>query len=312
VVFSPSVNGSFAGSLTIASPSLTASASVPLSGTGGAPGSVQVAPSVIDFPQTGTGLISAPVTVTLTNPSGTIGLTSFALAVTAGFRLVNNTCPTTLAALASCTVGVEFAPTSAGTGSGSLTASSSALAAGAFVPLQGMGFDFALAASGLSSQTIADGQTAAFRLVLTPLLGSQGVFTFQCGSLPPYSACVFSPSSAAVTANSSGYEGVQIETGLTQTTASSTTRRMVRVLPLACGLLLLPFVLGRGRRTLLLVAVLAILAVGITSCTVAQSISSGGTPSSGSGITPAGTYSIPVTATSDGVAHSFTLTLTVD
>jgi hypothetical protein len=312
VVFSPSVNGSFAGSLTIASPSLTASASVPLSGTGGTPGSVQVAPSVIDFPQTGTGLISAPVTVTLTNPSGTIGLTSFALAVTAGFRLVNNTCPTTLAALASCTVGVEFAPTSAGTGSGSLTASSSALAAGAFVPLQGMGFDFALAASGLSSQTIADGQTAAFRLVLTPLLGSQGVFTFQCGSLPPYSACVFSPSSAAVTANSSGYEGVQIETGLTQTTASSTTRRMVRVLPLACGLLLLPFVLGRGRRTLLLVAVLAILAVGITSCTVAQSISSGGTPSSGSGITPAGTYSIPVTATSDGVAHSFTLTLTVD
>jgi hypothetical protein len=312
VVFAPAVNGTFTGALTIASPSLTAPASVPLSGTGGVPGSVQVAPSVIDFPQTGVGLLSSPVTITLTNPSGTTSLTSFALAVTAGFRLVNNTCPATLAAQASCTAGVEFAPTSAGTGSGSLTVGSSALAAGAFVPLQGMGFDFAVAASGLSSQSVANGQTANFRLVLTPLLGSQGVFTFQCGSLPPHSACLFSPTSDGVTANSSGYEGVQIETGLSQTTASFAGKRAWSAIPLACGLLLLPLALGRRRRALLLVAALAILAGGITSCTAAGVISGGGTSRTGPGITPAGTYSIVVTATSNGVAHPITLTLTVD
>jgi hypothetical protein len=276
------------------------------------PGSVQAAPSLIDFPQTGVGLVSNPVTVTITNPSGTISLTSFALAVTAGFRLVNNTCPATLAAQASCITGVEFAPTSAGAGNGSLTASSSALAAGAFVPLQGMGFDFALAASGLSSQSVANGQSANFRLVLTPLLGSQGVFTFKCGSLPPYSECVFSPTSDGVTANSSGYVGVQIETGLAQTTAGSAGKRLWRVLPLACGLLLLPVALGRRRRALLLVVAFSILAGGVTSCTAAGAISSGGIGRTGSGITPAGTYPIVVTATSNGVAHPITLTLTVD
>ncbi len=45
VYFSPSLNGPYAGTLTIASPSLTASAIVPLSGTGGTPGSVQALPS---------------------------------------------------------------------------------------------------------------------------------------------------------------------------------------------------------------------------------------------------------------------------
>jgi len=312
VVFSPALNGTFTGALTIGSPSLAAPASVPLSGTGGIPGSVQVAPSLIDFPQTGVGLVSSPVTVTLTNPSGTTSLTSFALAVTAGFRLVNNTCPTTLTAQASCTVGVEFAPASAGTGSGSLTASSSALAAGAFVPLQGMGFDFALAPSGMSAQSVASGQAANFRLVLTPLLGSQGVFTFKCASLPPYSACVFSPTSEGVTANSSGYEGVQIETGLAQTSASSSAKGAWRVLPLACGLLLIPLALSPRRRALLLVVALAILAGGVTSCTSASLISGGGTNRTGPGITPAGTYSITVTATSNGIAHPITLTLTVD
>jgi hypothetical protein len=312
VIFSPSVNGSFTGALSIASPSLTAPASVPLSGTGGVPGSVQVAPSLIDFSQTGVGLVSSPVTVTITNPSGTISLTSFTLAVTSGFRLVNNGCPTTLAAQASCAAAVEFAPTSAGTVSGSLTASSSALAAGAFVPLQGVGFDFAVAASGLSSQSVASGQTANFRLLLTPLLGSQGVFTFQCSSLPPYSACVFSPASDGVTANSSGYVGVQIETGLSQTTANSAGKRLWRALPLACGFLLLPLALGRRRRALLLVVTFAILAGGATSCTNAGLISGGGTSRSGPGVTPAGTYPIIVTATSNGVAHPITLTLTVD
>ena len=50
VIFSPSLNGPYTGTLTIASPSLTASASVPLSGTGGTPGSVQALPSLVDFP----------------------------------------------------------------------------------------------------------------------------------------------------------------------------------------------------------------------------------------------------------------------
>jgi hypothetical protein len=106
--------------------------------------------------------------------------------------------------------------------------------------------------------------------------------------------------------------GVQIETGLSQTTANSAGKRLWRALPLACGFLLLPLALGRRRRALLLVVTFAILAGGATSCTNAGLISGGGTSRSGPGVTPAGTYPIIVTATSNGVAHPITLTLTVD
>lgn len=318
VIFSPSLNGPYAGTLTIASPSLAASASVPLSGTGGTPGTVQALPSIVNFTgptgsfEIGVGLFSSPVTVTLTNPSGTDSLTSLTVAVTTGFRLVSTTCASTLAAGASCSAIVQFAPTSPGTQTGSLIVSSSALPTGAFVPLSGKGFDFAIAPSGSSSQTIANGQVANYKLVITPLLGSQGVFTFQCGSLPPYSSCIFNPASEGIPANTTGNVAVEIATGLTETKASSSPPHAWPVLPLACGLVLAPFAMARRRRGLLLVALLAILASGVSSCTASGVISGGTVPGSGPGITSPGTFPVVVTATSNGVQHQVTLTLIVD
>ena len=318
VIFSPSLNGPYAGTLTIASPSLTASASVPLSGTGGTPGPVQALPGIANFTsqsgssEIGVGLTSAPVTVTLTNPDGVNSLNSFALSVTAGFKLVSTTCSSTLAAGASCTATVEFAPTTPGPQSGSLVVTSSALPTGEFVPLAGMGFDFSMTPSGSSSKTIANGQTADYKLVITPLLGSEGVFTFQCSGLPPYSACTFNPTSEGIPANVSGNEVVEIATGLTTTTASASRPPAWPVVPLACGLVLAPFAFKRRGRALLLVALLAILAGGVTSCTSSNVISGGTVPGSGSGITSPGTFPVVVTATSNGVQHQVTLTLIVD
>jgi uncharacterized membrane protein YgcG len=332
VIFSPSLNGNYTGTLTIASPSLTASASVPLSGTGGVPGSVLAQPSLIDFEQTGVNLLSNAVPVTLTNPSGTTNLTSLTLAVTAGFRLVNSNCGATLAAGASCTVGVEFMPTNAGTVSGSLTVGSSALSAGAFVPLLGIGFDFSIAPNGSSTQTISTGQTAYYTLAITPLNGSQGVFTFKCGSLPPYTSCAFNPGSEGILANTTGNEVVEIITGEPETSTRLARPSAWPVLPLACGLAMLPFATlaaVRRRRIFVRMALLAILIGGVSSCTqssggLSTSFGSGttspggGSGSSspggggGSGTTPPATYTIPVTALSNGVAHLVTLTLTVD
>jgi hypothetical protein len=242
-------------------------------------------------------------------------LSSFSVAVSTGYKLVNNTCATTLAAASSCTVGVEFAPTSPGVQSGSLTVTSSALPAGSFLALTGMGFDFALTSSGSSAATVASGQTANYKLVVTPLMGSQGVFTFQCGTLPPYTSCAFNPTSEGITAHSSGNVLVEIATGLNATTASSSRPPAWPALPLVCGLALVPLALRRRRKALMLLAAfLAMLLGGVSSCT--QSGGGTGLPSipstSSSGITPAATYSIPVIATSNGVQHQLTLTLTVD
>jgi hypothetical protein len=320
VIFSPSLNGPYSGTLTIASPSLTASTVIPLSGTGGTPGSVQALPSFVNFAnqsgssETGVGLLSSPVTVTLTNPDSVNSLGSFALAVTAGFRLVSTTCTTTLAAGASCTAVVEFAPTSAGAQNGSLTVSSSALTNGAYVPLSGVGFDFGIVPSGSSRQAVANGQTAYYTLLITPLNGSHGVFTFQCSSLPPHSACTFNPASEGIPANTMGNVSVQIATGLTTASVHPSTPLPWHALPLSCGLALVPIALARRRKALLLVALLAILAGGVSSCTASGIIPGGNVPGSGSGSgnTAAGTYPVVVTATSNGVQHQVTLTLIVD
>ncbi|MGP8081784.1 MAG: choice-of-anchor D domain-containing protein [Terracidiphilus sp.] len=312
VVFSPALDGNFTGTLTIASSSQT-QAIVPLSGTGGTPGSVQALPSSIAFPLTGVNLYSSPVTVTLTNPDSVNSLGSFSVSVTEGFRLVSTTCASTLAAGAGCMAIVEFAPTGPGPQSGSLTVKSSALPAGAFVPLSGIGFDFTLAPSSSSSQTIANGQTADYKLLITPL-GGLGVFTFQCSTLPPHAACTFSPVTEGIPANSAGTIELQIATGLTTASNHSSPPHGWPALPLACGLVLIPFALARQRKALLLVALLMILAGSFSSCTTSGIIPGGTNPGSGSGTgnTTPGTYPVVVSATSNGVQHQATLTLIVD
>ncbi|MGA2084888.1 MAG: hypothetical protein ABSG60_05145, partial [Terracidiphilus sp.] len=64
--------------------------------------------------------------------------------------------------------------------------------------------------------------------------------------------------------------------------------------------------------TLLLAALLAILAGGVSSCTGSGGGSGGSGGGSGGNATPPGTYTIPVTVVSAGVQHSLNLTLTVE
>ncbi len=312
VVFSPPLNAPYTGTLTIASGAQTL-AIVLLDGTGGVPGAVQFQPNPVIFQQTGVGQTSAATTVTITNPDPVNSLSGVALTASPGFLLVNNACPSTLAAGAGCTVGVEFAPISAGAQHGSLTVTSSTLPGGAFAALSGMGFDFTVVPSGAPGQTVASGQTADYTLSISTLNDSQGVFTFQCGTLPPYASCTFNPASEGVTGGFSGNVTVEIATGIPQTSARALPSLAWPILSLACGIVLLPFAGLRRGRAWLLVAAVALLIGGASGCTTSEVVtSSGSLPHSGPGITPAGTYSIPVTATSNDVSHTVTLTLIVD
>ena len=205
---------------------------------------------------------------------------------------------------------MEFEPTGAGAQSGSLTVGSSILAAQS-VPLSGMGFDFTVSVFGLSSATVASGQTASFALAITPLSGSTGAFALQCGSLPSYSACTFNPPGETIPANSTGTELIQIATGASSS-ASLSNPPAWPVPPLACGIVLAPWAIRKRRRALLLIALLAIVAGGLSGCTTAGGGLATPPPRSGPGITPAGTYSIPVTVSSNGIQHQVLLTLTVD
>ncbi|HVC47537.1 MAG TPA: choice-of-anchor D domain-containing protein [Terracidiphilus sp.] len=310
VEFTPTANGSATGALTVSSLSYAA-ATVALTGLGGLAGAVQVLPGSLSFATTGVGKTSALQTVTVTNTSSAVSLTDLALSVSSGFALSGSTCPATLGPGASCTVGVAFAPTAAGAQTGTLTVASSALAASVQAPLSGTGFDFTVTATGETSQTVASGQTANYTLQLTPMSGSTGTFTFACGSLPANTVCVFSPASEAVAANTTGSATVEVETGHSVQSASAKSPEGWGGLQLGLGLLLLPLAWRRRRKALLLVLLLGVLAGGLASCAGSGGGLGLGTTGTG-GSTPAGTYSIDVTATANGVSHKVTVSLTVD
>ena len=311
LTFTPVTNGAVSGTLTVAS-TTSNSAIVLLTGIGGVAGSLQLQPAVLTFPVTGVGMTSSPQTVTLTN-TGPVDLANFALSASSGFQLASTTCAATLAVGASCTATIAFTPSAAGQQSGSLSAASSALSAPAQAMLSGMGFDFGAVVSGSSSQTIANGQMASFTLVLSPKNGSSGTFTLQCGSLPAGAVCSFNPANETVAANATGNITVQIATGH----AASLTRRpgTRSWLPgiAVCGFLLLPIALRRSRKALGLAALAAILIGGVASCSGSGGGSGGSTVGGqGSSNSSVGTFSIPVTVAANGIAHSVTLTLTVD
>ena len=307
VAFQPTSSAAATGALTVSSAAVPAPSSVALIGSGG----VQVTPATISFPVTGAGTTSSATTITITNLGAASALTGLALTVPAGFQLTANTCASTLPAQASCTAGVEFAPTSAGQQSGSLTVTTNTVQA-APVALSGMGFDFNAAATGSASQTVASGQTAKYTIAISTLNGSQGSFSFQCPTLPALAVCAFSPATETVTASAEGNVSVGIATGQAGTAWNTGGEGPWHAVPLVCGVFLLP-ALWKRRKVLTLAVLLVILAGGVSSCTGSGGggSGSGGSGASGSS-TPAGTYTVPVTVSSTGVQHTVTLTLTVD
>jgi hypothetical protein len=314
VVYTPTTNGDSAGALTIAS-SVNA-ATVILNGIGGAAGSLQLQPSLLTFPTTGVGKASGVQTVTVTN-TGPVAFEDLAVSISSGFQLSSTTCTSMLAMGASCSAGITFNPGTAGQQTGNLTLTSSAMATGAQAGLSGMGFDFTVALSGSSSQTVSSGQTASFTLVLTTMGGSSGMFTFACGTLPANAVCTFNPASETVAASAPGNVAVQVTTGGSASSAHSaglTGSRMSGwgAAPVVAGLVLLPLAWRRRRKILMMVALFAIITGGISSCSGSGG-GTGGSSTSGLGNESApGTYSIPVSVASNGVVHQVTLTLTVD
>jgi hypothetical protein len=311
VIFTPAATGAIAATLTVSSSTAgVAPVSVLLNGAGQLTSGLDSNPAQLSFPTVGVGQSSAAQQVTINN-SSSYALGGLTVAISGPFSLSQNTCSGSLAAGANCIASVTFQPAA----SGALTVSSAGVASPATVALSGMGFDFAVAFSGSSSLTVAAGETAEYTVTIDPSNGAAGSFNYTCGTLPANALCVFNPSTTTLSAGVSGNVTVEISTGKA---GSAQMERPTdwRVLPMLCGLLLLPLALGRRRRAVFLVLLLAVFVVGVTSCTSSGAGlkgGSGGSGGSGGGSAiPPGTYTIPVTFSSTGVSHAVTVTLTVD
>lgn len=121
VVFTPTGDGSRLGALTMTTNNLNVSGTVLLSGTGHGTANVSIAPSSLAFGNVGIGSVSPAQIVQLTNTgTASLAMTSQTITGDTNFHIATRTCTATLEPGASCTLGITFAPASAGAHAGTL------------------------------------------------------------------------------------------------------------------------------------------------------------------------------------------------
>ena len=315
VWFTPTAGKTLTGTLTVtytqpAPLTLTAS----LIGTGLGP-AVSLSSTSLDFPAQTVSTRSAPQVLTLTN-TGNEALSPLKITRSGPFAQTDN-CGGSVAAGASCAISVTFSPIDAGSGSGTLTLTDNV--GTQTVPLSGTGMDFAVTSSA-TSQTVTAGQTASYSLTLAPQGGFSQTVNLTCTGAPSESTCTLTPNTVTLNGTASGTVAVAVST-----TAPSLAPPQVRFLPPRMrglgrvfwlyALLWLASVLvltvARKRRAAWLLGAGLLLVVLWSGC-------GGGTttvpPPSTPG-TPAGTYTVDVTATDAAIptlTHTIQLTLTVN
>jgi phospholipase C len=139
VTFKPTGKNTRTASVSIADNATGSPQTVPLTGTGTF---VKLAPPSLSFGNQAVGTTSAAKTVTVTNVSTSSTLTMSGITMTGanpGDYAQTNTCGSSLAAQASCTISVTFDPTATGTRTASVSINDSGGASPQTVPLTGTG-----------------------------------------------------------------------------------------------------------------------------------------------------------------------------
>ncbi|NEA30672.1 choice-of-anchor D domain-containing protein [Streptomyces sp. SID13031] len=169
VTFSPTAAGGRTGNLTVTAAGVTNT--VPLSGTGVAPGPILTPnPSSLSFPDTAVGSSSSTQAVTVTN-SGTTSATVSGVTATGDFSQTNNCA--SVAVGASCTVTVTFRPTASGARTGGVTLTSNASPVSISLTGNGIGTDTNLA---LGKPASASSQVNGTQLPATATDGNASTY----------------------------------------------------------------------------------------------------------------------------------------
>jgi len=164
--FQPTALGAMTANVVITDNATTSPQTIPLTGTG-IPVPVTLSPTSVAFGSVTENTTSGSQTVTMTN-TGTASLSIASIAVTgtgASQFVFANTCGTTLAVGANCTIHGHFAPTAAGAVTAAITITDSASNSPQSIALSGTGLAPAepvtLSATSLSFGTVKVGMTSA-------------------------------------------------------------------------------------------------------------------------------------------------------
>jgi hypothetical protein len=232
-----------------------------------------------------------------------------------------NTCGTSLAVGANCTISVTSTPKTVGAKTGTLTITSNACGSPNTLSLTGTGIDFSIAATPASA-TVKQGDTATYTVTVTPATGGfPNAVALTASGLPAGAAATFTPASVTP-GNSPATSSLKITTTagraflppISFKTAPPVTLYKIELSALLLALLALtgmkvgPQRLRRWAQPVLLAAVLVTVAGLISGC-------NGGFPAGGPSGTPRGTYTVTITGTSGtgtgALTHSSTVVLIV-
>jgi hypothetical protein len=210
VTFTPSTANAESAAVTLTDNAPGSPPSISLSGTGVT--GISLSPSSLTFSSTNVSATSAAQTATLTN-TGTASITSISITITgtnSGDYSQTNTCGTSLAVNANCTISVKFVPTAPGTRTASVSIADSLTSSPQTVSLTGTGsapiasvpasltFSTAQAVGTSATQTVtlSNNGNAPLTFTTAPLTGANpGDYTQTntcAGSVAASSSCALS------------------------------------------------------------------------------------------------------------------------
>jgi parallel beta-helix repeat protein len=315
ITFSATALGARVGSLTLTDSGLDSPQTVALSGTGVQLG---LSASSLTFGSQLAGTTSAAQAVTVTNVgAATLNITS--IVPSTGFSQTNS-CGTSLAGNASCTLNISFAPTAAGAVNGLITFNYSGTQSTIVVSGTGTDFGVGTQLGGSSTATVNAGASANYNLFLIGTAGLTNSVTLTCSGAPTGATCSVNPATTNLTG------AIPVNFSVTVSTkARSSLLPVTQTKPFTPGpmnLLLLTWAAFTAlliktlkRRKLRYSGVLAATALGMV---LFMASCGGGSstppppPTAPQGGTPAGMQNLVVTATSGSATRTINLTLTVN
>lgn len=307
VTFTPAVTGTRTGTLTITDNSAGGPRIVELTGQG-AVTAATVAPSSLTFAGQLVGSASSAQIITLTNP-GPLGLQISHVQASGDFSETNN-CATSLAPSANCTVNVTFAPTATGSRTGTLTITDNAPDSPQTVAFSGTGenpsLGLSISSGSSSSAKVIAGSSANYSLSIGGS-GMSGTASLSCTGAPADAVCSV-PATEQVSASTASNFMASVTTTAPGQVAvrprgfGNTTWVWAFAL---FGFIFLPRVTPRCTvlRALSLVPLFVLM---LCSCGGGSSNTTPQHPG-----TPAGTYTLTVTATSGNTTQTQNLILVV-
>jgi hypothetical protein len=275
-------------------------------GTGGP--AALLSANALGFGNDTVGQTSPPQTATLSYWAST-ALTIASITLSgpqSGDYQQTNTCGTKLATGTNCTITVTFTPQAAGARTAAIQITDNAINSPQTIALTGTGLNLGLAvpSGSSSSATVSAGQTATYTLAIGGE-GISGAASFTCTGAPQGASC-----SPPATVNVSATSVSTLTVTVTTTSRTLAAARPAERIPPGWWAIamfvfvILPKAARRGRRGLRL---LPLVLLFMCSC--------GGNNSGGPRInpngTPAGTYTLTLSATSGATSQSMPLTLNV-